>query len=495
MTSAASPLATAPLSGPAAALPPLVVDLDGTLTPVDTLMESALALVRQSPWSALRLPIWLLRGRAALKEELAARVHLDPASLPWRTPLVEHLREQRDQGRRLLLATAAHRDIADAAATHLGLFHGVLATADGHNLKGKHKLEAIRREVGSEFAYAGDSRADLPVWAGASAAVLVNVSASTRARAMRTTPMEREFADEPFGLKGWASALRVHQWVKNVLVLVPLLTAFSFLDVGSWLRGLVAMLAFSAVASACYLVNDMLDIPHDRAHPRKRHRMLASGRLGVMPATIACLGLLGLGFGAGIAVSAAFAGVLLLYLLMTMSYSIALKRYVLLDVLTLAALYTVRIVAGSVAIGVPMSTWLLAFSMFLFFCLALVKRCAELAALEALGRVASSGRDYRVQDLAVLWPMGVASAVAAAMVLGLFIQSPETEARFAQPQLLWLTVPCLMYWLGRMWIKTSRAEMHDDPVVFAFRDRGSRQTVLAMVAIFIAARLWPTGLF
>lgn len=484
--------AAQPLAATATALP-LVVDLDGTLTPSDTLMESALALARQSPWSLLRLPLWLLRGRAALKQELATRVRLDVATLPWRAPLVEWLRGQRAGGRRLLLATAAHRDIADAVAAHLGVFDEVLATQDGHNLKGGRKLEAIRARLDGPFVYAGDSAADLPVWAGASAAVLVDVSPSTRDRAARVTTVEREFAGEPLGLKGWASALRAHQWVKNLLVLVPLLTAFSFLDAFRLADGLLAMLAFCAVASACYLVNDMLDIPHDRAHPRKQRRMLASGRLGIPQAVLATLLLLASGYATAALVSWRFAAVLALYLVMTMAYSLALKRYVLLDVLMLAALYTIRIVAGAVAIEVVLGTWLLAFSMFLFLCLALVKRCAELTALESLGRSASSGRDYRVHDLVVLWPMGAASAVAAALVLGLFIQSPDTALRFPHAELLWLTLPCLVYWLGRLWLKTSRAEMHDDPVVYALKDRGSRHTVLAMVALFVLAKLLPAG--
>lgn len=480
------------MSGPAAP-PPLVVDLDGTLTPTDTLMESAVVLMRQSFWQGLMLPIWLLRGRAGLKASLAERVSLDMKGLPWRPELLDYLREQRAQGRRLILATAAHQDIARAAADHLQLFDEVLATSAGANLKGRHKLEAIRRRVQGPFAYAGDSAADLPVWQGASAAVLVDVSASTAAQARRLVPVEREFAGQPLGLRGWASALRVHQWVKNLLVLVPLLTAFSFLDVGSLLRAVLAMAAFSALASGTYLFNDMLDIPSDRQHPRKRHRMLASGRLGLPQAVLAGVGLLGLSLVLGLSVSPAFTGVLLLYLVMTLGYSLTLKRYVLLDVLALGALYTVRIVAGSVAIGVPLSTWLLAFSMFLFFCLALVKRCAELMALGAAGRLATSGRDYRVADLNVLWPLGVSSAVGATLVMGLFIQAPETQARFGHPALLWLTVPCLLYWLGRLWIKTSRGEMHDDPVVYALKDRGSRNTVLAMVTLFVVARLWPEG--
>ncbi|MCV2356931.1 UbiA family prenyltransferase [Paucibacter sp. B2R-40] len=476
-----------------AAQPPLIVDLDGTLTPTDTLMESALVLVRKSFWRALMLPLWLVRGRAVLKQELARRVQLDMNGLPWRADFLSYLGEQRAQGRRLILATAAHKDIAESAAAHLGLFDDVLATEGGLNLKGRNKLDAIRRLVGEPFVYAGDSSADLVVWQSASAAVLVGVSAATRSHAERLVPVERDFPAQHMGLRDWASALRVHQWVKNLLVLVPLLTAFSFLDLGHLSHALVAMAAFCLMASGTYLINDMVDIPNDRRHPRKRLRMLASGRMNIPQAVLATIGLLAFGLLLGLSVSIAFAGMMLLYLIMTLSYSLLLKRYVLLDVLSLAALYTVRIVAGSVAIGVSLSTWLLAFSMFLFFCLALVKRCAELMTLKASGRMATTGRDYMVQDLTVLWPMGVASAVGATLVMGLFIQAPETIARFNLPELLWLTMPCLMYWLGRLWIKTSRGEMHDDPVVFALKDRGSRYTVLAVLMVFLLARFWSKG--
>jgi 4-hydroxybenzoate polyprenyltransferase len=189
-------------------------------------------------------------------------------------------------------------------------------------------------------------------------------------------------------------------------------------------------------------------------------------------------------------VSVPAAGALAGYVVLTTTYSWFLKSYVLIDVLTLALLYTYRVQAGAVAASIAVSPWLLAFSIFTFFSLALVKRCAELVTLQQMGRNATRGRDYRVADLVVLWPLGVAASLSAVVVFGLYVATPETGARFAQPQLLWLVAMGLMYWFGRLWIKTARGEMHDDPIVYALRDAGSRVAVLAMLLVCLLA-YWP----
>lgn len=466
----------------------LVVDLDGTLTPVDTLHESLARLLRRQPLQVLQAPLWLAAGRAGFKNAVAQRLRLDPGALPWNQPLLDYLREQKAAGRRLVLATAAHRQIADDVAAHLGLFDAVLATDDGHNLKGEAKLAAIRAQEGERFAYAGDSTADLPVWAGAQAAIVVGGTPQRLAQVQAGTPLERHFERPAGGWAAWLKALRVHQWAKNALLFVPLITAWPASMLVALGQLLLAFLAFSLVASATYVVNDLGDLDNDRAHPRKRLRPLASGALPVLQVLAVALALLLLGFAMALALSPAFALALAVYLVLTTAYSAALKRYVLLDVLALGLLYTIRIIAGAVAIQVAVSSWLLVFSAFIFFSLALVKRCAELVLYRQQGRTASSGRDYRVDDLVVLWPMGVGASLSAVVVFGLFVSAPETLARYATPGLLWITAAGLLYWLGRLWIKTSRGEMHDDPVVYALRDRGSRLTVLAMVAAALAAR-------
>lgn len=473
---------------------PLVVDLDGTLTPTDTLVESLVKVVKQSPLNLLRLPFWLMKGRAGFKEAIAAHAGISAEHLPYRQPLLDYLREEKAKGRQIILATAAHHSIADGVAKHLGIFDQVLATESGHNLKGKAKLQAIQEKMGASFVYAGDSQADVPIWKAAQAAVLVDVPSSTAAMVRQGVPIEREFQGDGAGLSVWLRALRVHQWLKNLLLFVPLLTAFSFTDIGKLASMVLAFLAFSFAASATYMVNDLWDLENDRAHPRKRLRPFASARLPILHGLAIAAGALFLAFGLAFTVSTGFLLMLLLYLVLTSAYSWVLKEYVLIDVLMLSLLYTLRILAGSVAIGIATSSWLLAFSVFMFLSLALVKRCAELVSLGESGAEATRGRDYRVTDLVVLWPLGVGAALSAVVVFGLFISAPETQGRYGTPQLLWLVAIGLIYWLARLWVKTSRGEMHDDPVVYAIKDRGSRVTVFAMIAVMLAAHFLTLGL-
>ncbi len=472
---------------------PLVVDLDGTLTLTDTLVESLIHVIKQSPLNLLRVPLWLLKGRAGFKAIIAEKTWLATESLPYREPLVAYLREEKAQGRRIILATAAHATIADAVARQLGLFDQVLATTPGHNLKGRAKLKAIQENVGSSFVYAGDTQADLPIWQVAKAAILVGAPPALAATVREKTPIEREFPNEKATLTDWLRALRVHQWIKNLLLFVPLLTAFSFMEINKLFSMGLAFLAFSLAASATYIVNDLWDLDSDRLHPRKRLRPFASARLSILHGLAVAGVSLASAFLLAYCVSISFCLMLLAYLALTSAYSWTLKKYVLIDAIMLSLLYTLRILAGAVAIEVATSSWLLAFSVFIFLSLALVKRCAELVSLEKSGLDKAHGRDYRVTDLTVLWPLGVGTALSAVVVFGLFISSPETQTRYATPQLLWLLAIGLVYWLGRLWIKTSRGEMHDDPVVYAIKDDVSRITVAIMLFVMLMAHFFALG--
>lgn len=467
----------------------LVVDLDGTLTPSDTLLEAGIRLVRSSPLCVFAmLARWVTGGRAALKRFVALRADFRPEGLLYREDFLDYLRAERERGRRLVLATASDRLVADAVAAHLGLFDLVLATDGGPNLKGARKLAAIRAHVGEDFVYAGDSPADLPVWRGARGAVLVGTSAPVARAARAATRIESEFPRGEIGLATWARALRLHQWLKNLLVFVPAFTAFSLFDPTVLLPAAVAFLSLSLVASATYIANDIWDLENDRAHPRKRTRPLASGLVPLALAGAVAAGLLLAGLGLALLQSVGLFIVVCAYLLTTTTYSWVLKQYVLVDVIVLALLYTLRILAGAVATQVEASTWLLAFSVFVFLSLALIKRCSELVTLAQAGQEAPRGRDYRVGDLQVLWPLGVGAAMASAVVFGLFISAASTTARYGSPQLMWLVALALVYWLARLWIKTARGEMHDDPLVFALRDGASRLVLLLMSATVIAAR-------
>lgn len=464
-----------------------MVDLDGTLTPVDTLAESVVGLIRQRPWMLFAVLWWLLAGRSSFKRRVASSFRLDVGSLPWRQELLDWLRAEKQAGRPIYLATAAHRQIADDVAQQLALFDGVLSTQDEVNLKGRHKLQAIRQQIAPDFVYAGDSSADLDIWREARAAVLVGASAGVTRRARELTAVEREFPAAAPSLKTWLRAIRVHQWVKNLLILVPAFTSFSLLNLAMGWQLLLAFLSFSVAASATYVLNDLWDLKSDRQHARKRLRPFASAQIKLVDAVAAVLGLFLVAFALASQVSLGFVLVLLGYVVLTTAYSWTLKSYVLIDVLMLAMLYTYRILAGSVATQISVSRWLLAFSVFLFLGLALVKRCAELVSLRDGGRESAQGRDYQTHDLAVLWPLGVGSSLCAIVVLGLYIGSPEAMAIYGGSQVLWLDCVVMIYWSGRMWIKTGRGEMHDDPIVFAFKDRGTRYATAALVLIPVLA--------
>ena len=466
--------------------PPLVVDLDGCLIRTDLLVESLVDVVRRDPRVGLRLPGWLLAGRARLKHELALRAQVDVAQLPYHQDLLAWLHDEHARGRRLVLATASHRRLADAVASHLGVFGDVIATGEGLNLKGRAKADALVARFGEQgFDYAGDAPADRAVWRRSRQAVAVGLTPG-RLRGV-PVPVARSFP--PAASRGRAAwhALRPHQWLKNLLVFVPLLAAHRWTDGGVVIAGIVAFVAFGLCASGGYLANDLFDLAADRAHPRKRLRPVAAGALplALVAAAAPLLALAGIGLGALVDVE--LAGVLVTYLFATFAYSWVLKRYVVVDTMTLAGLYTLRLVAGAVASGVVLSFWLLAFSMFLFQSLGMVKRYAELHVVESLNRAVAHGRDYRVTDRALLATMGVASGYIAVLVFALYLQSPAVLDGYLRPRAMWLLCPLLLYWVSRLWIKAARGEMHDDPLVFMLKDRAGHVLLGAMAAILLAA--------
>jgi 4-hydroxybenzoate polyprenyltransferase/phosphoserine phosphatase len=469
---------------------PLVVDLDGTLTPTDTLAELVIELLKHSPLTLFMFPFWLLQGIAHFKARIAAQTRFSAATLPYRADVLQFLVEQKALGRMLVLATAAHESIARSVASHLGLFDHVMGSTATCNLKGKRKLAGIVQQVGEAFVYAGDSQADLPIWLAAHAAVLVNVPTSLAKSVKNNVLVEREFPVTRTRLKVWAKAIRVHQWVKNLLIFVPLITGFSFFNLASVVPVLLAFLAFSFAASATYIVNDLSDLNNDRAHARKRNRPFASCAISIASGIGAAMVLMISAFLIATQISTGFSVVLLTYVIITSAYTLRLKEYVLIDVLTLSVLYTIRIVAGAFAIGLTMSSWLLAFSVFMFLSLALVKRCSELMSLRASDLKSAKGRDYNTADLVILWPLGVGAALSSVVIFGLFISSSVTRERYATPEILWLVALGLIYWLGRLWIKTARGEMHDDPIVYALKNNGSRVTITICIAAMVVGHFF-----
>jgi len=473
--------------------PPLVVDMDGTLLSTDSLMEGIVALLRARPWLLFSLPWWLRRGRAAFKREIASRIPLDAARLPYDEELLEHLRAE--QGHRaLVLCTAADARFAAAVAEHLGLFDEVIATTTV-NLTAEAKARALVERFGEAgFDYAGNDVADVAVFACARRAIAVNPTPALQRRIARGAAVTRIFesrARRPGS--ALLEAMRPHQWVKNLLVFVPMLAT---LDPGhpatAAVASSLAFAAFSLVASSAYLLNDILDVAADRQHPRKRHRPVASGALPLARALVATPLLLLDGLAVALRLGALFTALLGVYWLTSCLYTFWLKRVPLLDTSVLAGLYTMRILAGAAAIAVVPSVWLLAFSMFFFLSLALAKRHAELVESHASGTASAlPGREYRPEDLTTLISQGAAAGYAAVLVLALFIDSDEVRARYNNPEIIWLICPLLLYWINKLWLNSQRRELDRDPLIWALTNRVSRAVAVISVTLLLLARFLP----
>jgi 4-hydroxybenzoate polyprenyltransferase len=454
---------------------PLCVDLDGALSPVDTLHEGVLALARSAPWTLFRLPLWWRRGRETVGREIAARVAVDASTLPLNAALVEWLSAERTAGRRLVLVTAAHPGIAYALGERLHLFDEILA--------GNERTALVARFGERGFDYAGHGRTDAALWASARRAIVVGGDRQI-ARIQGLAQVEREFHSARPTLVSWIKAVRLHQWAKNALIFLPALCAHKIFQGHVLFASMVAFFSFSLCASSIYLVNDLLDLPSDRRHARKRHRQFAAGIVSARGGILASLLLLAISLGLAFLAGERFAAVLCSYYVLTWAYSLRLKRAALVDVMTLASLYTVRIIAGAAATQIALSFWLLAFSIFVFLSLAIVKRYTEISEAAALGNVSVHGRGYSTQDLPLLLNLGVAAGYCTVVVMALYINSMDALLLYHRTKPLWLVCPLLLYWISRIWMLTARGEMPDDPVVFALRDRISL-CVLALVALIV----------
>ena len=486
-----------------AALPVLCVDLDGTLVKSDTLHDSALAVARHHPLKLLKIPAWLAGGKASLKRHLANTVQLDVAHLPYNRELLQYLEQQRATGRPIYLATAADADTANRIAAHLGLFDGVLASDGQTNLAGKNKLAAFQSHFGNNFSYIGNAPPDLPLLQHCQEPMVANPTPGLRAALRRAniTPV-RTFDERVPPLKAWTKAIRLHQWAKNVLLFIPLVLAHA------WAPGLiaaviVAFFSFGLCASATYIINDLLDLESDRQHPRKSRRPFASGDLSALSGVFVVILFLAASLGLALLVPYAVAALspellfllkphyfllwLGVYLVTTLAYSLRLKRSVLVDVIVLSGLYTIRIIAGSAASGIAVSTWLGSFSIFFFLSLAFVKRFAELENLRERGGVSASGRGYHTSDIEQLRSFGSASGYVSVAVLTLYLSTLDAAQLYHHARRLWLLVPVLLLWISRLWLQASRGRLHEDPVVYAITDRRSLLLGLLVVLVVLSA--------
>ncbi|HEX5685033.1 MAG TPA: UbiA family prenyltransferase [Ideonella sp.] len=462
---------------------PLVVDLDGTLLHTDTLVESLFDVARRRPLQLLQLPAWLAAGRANLKRQLAHRASLDVSALPRAEDLLAHLWTLKRQGRRLVLATAADARIAQAIADQLGLFDAVLASDGRVNLSGSVKRDRLVATFGEGgFDYAGNSSSDLPVWAAARHAVLVRPSPQLAAATARVAEIEHSFGADRPGWREYLGAMRAQHWLKNMLLLVPLLATQQLYDLPKLLAVLVGFVCFSLAASGVYLLNDLFDLPADRRHPHKRQRALASGRLPLLhglllvPALWLAASLLAL------TLPAPFLAALGCYAVLNLAYSMRLRNYPIVDALVLAVGYSLRVYAGSLVVAIDVSPWLLVCSTALFFGLALLKRYAEIVSLRpglgSGGRV----RGYAVSDAPLIAGLGTAADCIAVVLLALY---PVVITPTAPRLTIWSLSALLLFWVGHMWLMAHRGRIHDDLVAFALRDPLSRAFGVTMALLLL----------
>lgn len=468
---------------------PLVVDVDGTLIKSDLLYESALQFLARFPFEAWRLPHWLFTcGKAELKQRLAERADPSIATIPLREETVALIREAQAAGRSVFLASASDGRLVEALADRVGGIAGVFSTEAGVNLAGDAKARRLVSELGEKgFDYVGDAPVDFPVWRAARN-VLVVAHGGGFSRTVRDAfPGARIVAEPRVQPRDVIRALRPHQWAKNALVFVGLVTSHHF-DAPAILAALTAFACFCMAASSAYLINDLLDLPADRIHPRKSRRPFASGAVPVLYGVVLA-GILGLGaFALSFVLPLKFTLALLIYLVLTLAYSFYLKRRMMIDIVVLGGLYAIRVFGGVAALELLQTPWLLMFSLFLFTSLAIVKRCSELTANEHGATKKLAGRGYAPEDLRVLFPFGAAAGYGSVFVFALYMSSPEVAALYTHPNRLWLICPLLIYWISRMFLLSNRGQLHSDPVVYALTDRISLATgacVAAVLAISI----------
>ena len=467
---------------------PLCMDLDGTLHRSDMLYESVCHLLKANPLYLFCFPLWILGGLAAFKRKVAERIDFDPAVLPYIDEALKFTAAAKAAGRRIVLATASDRLIADKVARHLGCFDEVIASDGITNYTGRVKAQCLVEKFGAQgFDYGGDRNKDLEIWPYGHTPVVVTANRRLAAQVLKRWPEAQIFLQPSGVLEQFVRALRTHQWVKNLLIFAPLIMAHHWRDSAAWLRVGLAFGAFCLTSSSVYVLNDLLDLESDRHHRQKRDRPFASGRLSVLVGMLSWPLLLAMGVLLGSLVYAGFLSALFFYWALTLCYSLKAKQIMVLDICVLASLYTMRVLAGGYAGEVVVSEWLLAFSMFMFFSLACIKRFSELYNLRKDNKERIKGRAYRASDLEQISQFGSASAYISVLVLALYVSSAEIRQLYSNPQVLWLVCPVLLYWLSRIWLIAHRGELHEDPIVFAISDLVSYISGLLCLLVVILA--------
>lgn len=470
---------------------PLVVDLDGTLSPSDSLLEALLFLALRKPQLIATLAVAATNGKAALKKCVASLGGYQPETLPLHGKFLEFLISERARGRKLYLVTAADQSVASAIADRVGLFEEAIGSSGGVNLKSSMKRARIERLLPGGYSYAGNDRADVDVWRGAKSIVIVSAGPNVSKEALALgPPVEAEF-DPPYASwSDWGRALRIHQWAKNILMFVPLFLAGKFSDPASVFKVTLGFIVFGAIASSTYIINDLSDLASDRRHETKKNRPIARGDINVWSALSVAVGLGSFGLLSAFLIDSRFGLIALSYVGLTVSYSVRLKAIALLDVFVLSLLYTARVEMGSAILSSVVSVWLILFSLFFFYSLSMAKRYAEInRALNSGLRGKIRGRGYRADDGPFVLSVGLASAVAAIVVLLQYVANDASPADFYRsPEWLWPISFLVFMWTTRIWLKGHRNQLDDDPVIFALKDPPS-WLLGSLVAICFALAL------
>lgn len=466
----------------------IVVDLDGTLTHTDTLYESILMLLSKKPLLLFILPFWLISGKAKFKANVANNIKLNVATLPYNQKLIKWLKKEQISKKKIILCSAANQHIAKAVADHLQLFDEVIASDAINNLKSINKRKVLDEKFGKKnYDYVGNSSSDIKVWAGARHAILVNASDSVSKQAKKVATVTKTFSSQTTTLSDWFKAFRIHHWVKNVLLFVPLFTANQTINIQSLSILSLAFISFSLCSSAIYIINDLLDLENDRLHPEKWRRPFATAKLSIKTGIVLISLLIIVSLVLAWVVGSLFFVLLILYIILTSIYSLLIKKIILLDCLALAILFTIRIFAGGAAIAIVVSLWLLFFSIFIFLSMAFIKRYAEIYIQIKYGNKHIHGRGYLTKDASLIKILGIISGCLSIVVFTFYLHSEKVTKLYSEPDLLLFVLPLLIFLISWIWIKAHRGKINGDPIMFAIKDKASLLAAGLMVAIFLLA--------
>jgi len=474
---------------------PLCVDLDGTLIKTDTLVELFFRALKASPLTVFLMPFWLIKGIAYLKIRLSERFADRLNTVPFSMQFLGYLKAEKAAGRKIYLATACEEGLARKLVEKLGVFDDVFGTRAKLNLKSSRKAALLVEKFGAGgFDYAGNSRQDLAVWSKADGIIAVNAPAALKRTIARDFPgkpvqcFDNQAMIRPVArIKAWLKLIRVHQWSKNLLLFVPLVTAHKYVEEPALVSSVLAFAFFSLCASSIYIFNDLVDLESDRNHESKKYRALAAGNIQLRTAFFLGGGMLITAFvGAFVCLPGRFFLGMGLYAVITTLYSFFLKKMMLMDVVILAILYTMRIIIGGEAIAVEISFWLLTFSLFIFLSLAFLKRFVELK-YKAPASNKVSGRGYLPEDLPMVQTMGIASGFISVLLYVVYIDRAAME-HYHNPNALISGCVVLLYFICRIWMRANRGFVSSDPIVAAIKDKGNYVLALVFVLLFLLAR-------